>query len=71
MPADHAHEDYLWGNGALAAALALVRTELGVSSGFEADIGDLPAFTCMEDGTDAETLRRVLHNRARRHGSAR
>ena len=50
MPADHAHEDYLWGNGAFAAALVLVRSHLGESGGFDGDIGDLPAFTYMEDG---------------------
>ena len=50
MPTDHAHEDYLWGNGAFAAALALVRRQLGESGGFDGDIGDLPAFTYMEHG---------------------
>jgi type VI secretion system protein ImpC len=50
MPADHAHEDYLWGNGAFAAALTMVRTYLGESDGLEGDIGDLPAFTYMEHG---------------------
>jgi predicted component of type VI protein secretion system len=50
MAADHAHEDYLWGNGAIAAALTMVRAHLGWSGGFEGDIDDLPAFTYIEDG---------------------
>jgi type VI secretion system ImpC/EvpB family protein len=50
IPADHDHEDYLWGNGAFAAALTMVRTYLGRAGGIEGDIGDLPAFTYMEHG---------------------
>ena len=50
MPTDHAHEDYLWGNGAFAAALTMARMYLGRSGGLEGDIGDLPAFTYMEHG---------------------
>ena len=50
IPTDHAHEDYLWGNGAFAAALVLTRAYLGASDGFEGEIGDLPAFTYMEHG---------------------
>ena len=53
MPADHAHEDYLWGTGAFAAALTMVRTYLGRSDGLEGDIGDLPAFTYMDHGEPA------------------
>jgi type VI secretion system ImpC/EvpB family protein len=50
MPTDHAHEDYLWGNGAFAAALTMARRYLGASGGLEGDIGDLPAFTYTEHG---------------------
>jgi type VI secretion system protein ImpC len=50
IPPDHTHEDYLWGNGAFAAALTMARTHLGTSDGLEGDIGDLPAFTYTEHG---------------------
>jgi type VI secretion system protein ImpC len=50
IPPDHAHEDYLWGNGAFAAALTMARAHLGTSDGPEGDIGDLPAFTYTEHG---------------------
>jgi type VI secretion system protein ImpC len=50
IPTDHAHEDYLWGNGAFAAALTMAGTYLGRSGEIEGDIGDLPAFTYMEHG---------------------
>lgn len=50
MPPTHDHEDYLWGNGAFAAALTLVRTTLGLSEGIPGDIDDLPAFTYVDDG---------------------
>lgn len=50
MPADHGHEDYLWGNGAFAAALTMARRNLGAPGGLEGDIGDLPAFTYTEYG---------------------
>lgn len=50
MPADHGHEDYLWGNGAFAVALTMARMHLGAAGGFEGDIGDLPAFTYLENG---------------------
>ena len=50
IPTEHAHEDYLWGNGAFAAALVLTRTYVGESGGLDGDIGDLPAVTYMEHG---------------------
>ena len=55
IPAVHAHEDYLWGNGAFAAALTMARAELGPSGDLAGDIGDLPAFTYMVD--DEPTLK--------------
>ena len=53
IPPDHAHEDYLWGNGAFAAALTMARLHLGTSGGLEGDIGDLPAFAYTEQGEPA------------------
>ena len=53
MSPDHAHEDYLWGNGAFAAALTLARLHLGTARGIEGDIGDLPTFTYDEQGQPA------------------
>ncbi len=50
IPTVHRHEDYLWGHGAFAAALTMMRTSLGANDGLEGDIGDLPAFTYSEDG---------------------
>lgn len=50
MTPNHSHEAYLWGNGALAAALTMARTHLGPADGLEGDIGDLPACTYQEDG---------------------
>jgi type VI secretion system protein ImpC len=46
----HAHEDYLWGNGGFAAALVQARILSGGSDGLEGDIGNLPAYTYVEDG---------------------
>jgi type VI secretion system protein ImpC len=49
-----AHEEFLWGNGALAALLLLGRsfTERGwdMEPGDEREIGDMPAFTFTRDG---------------------
>ena len=50
VPTVHGHEDYLWGNGAFAAALTMAREELDPSGDLAGDIGDLPAFTYLEDG---------------------
>jgi len=50
IPAAHAHDDYLWGNGAFAAALALARQSIGVPDEEAADIDDLPAFTYVDSG---------------------
>jgi len=48
------HEEFLWGNGALAAALLIGRsfTARGweMEPGDERDIGDLPAYTFVRDG---------------------
>lgn len=49
------HEEFLWGNGSLAAALLLGRgfTARGwdMEPGDEREIGDLPAYTFIRDGT--------------------
>lgn len=50
IPPAHDHEDYLWGNGAFAAALTLAQTVRGSSDGIPGDIDDLPAFTYVDDG---------------------
>jgi type VI secretion system protein ImpC len=53
LPASHAHEDYLWGNGAFAAALVQARALAGDTDGGEGDIDDLPAYTYTEQGDAA------------------
>ena len=48
------HEQFLWGNGALACALLIGRAFSAegwdLEPGDERQIGDLPAFTCLVDG---------------------
>jgi type VI secretion system protein ImpC len=50
LPAAHRHEDYLWTNGAFAAALVMARQRHGRADGLEVDIDDLPAVTYRERG---------------------
>jgi type VI secretion system protein ImpC len=50
VPPTHAHDDYLWGNGAFAVALAVARVHLGESDEIAGDITDLPAFTYEREG---------------------
>ena len=55
IPPAHAHEDYLWGNGAFAAALTMARIDAGATGHQAGEIGDLPAFTYVEH--DEPTLK--------------
>ena len=50
IPSTHTHDDYLWGNGAFAIALAVARVHLGESNEIAGDITDLPAFTYEREG---------------------
>jgi len=69
----HAHDDYLWSNGAFALALAVARVHLGESDEIAGDITDLPAFVYEREGERVlkPCAELVLSERAFEEASAR